>query len=551
MLRLLVIPLTLIALLIGAMFWSGGAHVGRADFAFIDRGDIITLDPNQMSYVQDFRISYAIREGLYAYDPQTLAPKPADALSVDVTPDKRTWTFHLRPEARWTNGDPVRAKDYVFAWRRMIEQPGEYTYLFYYIENAKEYEDAFAAGKPMSFDQVGIKALDPLTLRVTLHNPCGFFLDLVAFVPFYPLSERSMEPFKRVDPQTGRVSYDPEFTRPPHVVTNGPFVLKRWDFTRDLWLEKSPTYWDRKHVALHSIEMVINNDSLSQMLMYESGAVDWLADIPSDFAAELKARGRKDLVITPGFGTVYLDVNCARDIPGVFSNNPLADVRVRQALDMAIDKQQICDVILRHMGETPATTYIPPNIFAGYHTTPGFGFNVNRARKLLAQAGYPEGRGFPVLPMLYSTATPAWLDLVQDIKNQLQKNLHVNIDLQGMESRTASIRLHGKQYVIGPSDWIGDYGDPSTFTDKCLSTAINNDSNWAVPQYDSLCAQAAREPDNAKRMRLLEQAENLIDTDLPIIPLYYLINTDLCRPYVKIHFNPRMTISFKGIRIER
>ena len=548
MFRLLLIPFGLIALLIAAMFWSGGGHIGRADFAYIDNGDIITLDPNQMSYSRDFRISYAIREGLFAYDPVTLKPEPADALSVDVTPDKKTWTFHLRPEARWSNGNPVRAGDYVFAWRRMLEEPGEYTYLFYYLENAKAYEDAFAATKTMSFDTVGVKEIDPLTLRVTLHDPCGFFLDLVSFTPFYPMNERSMEPFKETDDQ-GHVSYQPQFTRPPNDVTNGPFVLKRWDFKRDLWLEKSPTYWDRDHVALNSIEMVINEDPLSSLLMYESGSVDWLTDLSSDFAAELKARGRKDLIISPGFGTDYLNMNCAANVPGITSNNPLADVRVRQAIDMAIEKQQICDTILQGLGERPATTYIPPNIFVGYHTTPGFPFDVSRARKLLADAGYPDGAGFPSIPLLFSSASPATRDLVQNIKNQLQSNLNIDIDLQSVESRIYSSRLHSKQYILGPSDWIGDYGDPSTFTDKCLSTAINNDSNWANPQYDALCAQASREPDNAKRMLLLENAEKLINTELPMAPLYFMINTTLCRPYVDMHFNTRMTISFKGIEV--
>lgn len=551
MVRILLIPLGLIALLVGAMFWSGGGHIGRAEFAYIGVGDIVTLDPNQMSYMGDFRVSYAIREGLFYYDPVTLAPKPADAVSVDVTPDKRTWTFHLRPEARWTNGDPVRAADYVFAWRRMLESPGAYTYLFHYIENAEAYEQAYATNKPMSFDKVGVKEINPLTLQVKLDNPCSFFLDLVAFVPFYPLNERSMEPFKQTDPQTHHVSYDAGFTRPPNDVTNGPFVLKRWDFKRDLWLEKSPTYWDHQHVALKSIDVVINDDPLSGLLMYESGSVDWLDDISSDFASELKKRGRKDLVITPGFGTVFLTVNCAKDIPGVFENNPLADRRVRQAIDMAIDKEQICQTILRNLGDQPATSYTPPNIFPGFHVTPGYSFDVKRARELLAEAGYPNGQGFPTIPMLFSTASPAVLELVQNIKNQLQNNLNIDIQLQSLESRVRADRLHSKQYVIAPSDWYGDYGDPSTFTDKYISTSLNNESNWSVSEYDALCAQAAREPDNAKRMQLLERAEHVLDTDLPVIPLYFGINMDLCRTYAKIHFSPRMTIEFKGISVEK
>lgn len=564
MMRIFLIPLVLIALLIGAMFWSGGGHIGRAEFAYIDSGDIITLDPNQMSYSQDFRISYAIREGLFAYNPATLVPEPADATSVDTTPDKKTWTFHLRPEAVWTNGDPVRANDYVFAWRRMLEQPGEYTYLFYYLKNAKAYEDAFAAGgtansrsvpaaesarstSRLSFDDVGVTAINPLTLRVTLHDPCGFFLDLVSFTPFYPMNERSMEPFREVN--NGHVSYKPEFTKPQNVVTNGPFFLKRWDFKRDLWLEKSPTYWDRDHVPLKSIEMVINDDPLSDLLMYESGSVDWVTNVNNDFCAELRARGRKDVIISPGFGTYFLDLNCAPAVAGMIANNPLADVRVRQAIDMAINKQQICDTILLGLGEKPASTYIPPGIFRGYESAPGFVFDPARARKLLAEAGYPDGANFPTIPLLFPSSVSTTRDLVQNLKNQLQANLNINIDLQSLEGRIYSTRIHDKQYLMGVNDWIGDYGDPSTFTDKYLSTSINNPSNWNEPKYDQICAQAAHEADDGKRMALLEQAEELINREIPIVPLFFMINTDLCRPYVHMHFNPRMTISFKGIRV--
>src|SRR2546421_6679495 len=144
MLRLLFIPLALIALLCGAMAWSGGGATQRADFAFINRGDIFTLDLNQMSYMQDFRLTYGIREGLYGVDPQTLRPIPAVAKGYDLSDDKRVWTFQLRDNAKWSNGDPVTARDFIFSWRRMLEEPGEYTYLFYYIRNAHGYETSYA-----------------------------------------------------------------------------------------------------------------------------------------------------------------------------------------------------------------------------------------------------------------------------------------------------------------------------------------------------------------------------------------------------------------------
>src|SRR5438874_1662053 len=235
MLRLLFIPLALIALLCGALAWSGGGSTERADFAFINRGDIYTLDLNQMSYMQDFRLTYGIREGLYAPNAQTLLPEPAGAVSHTTSPDGRVWTFKLRPEARWSNGDPVTAHDYVFSWRRMLEEPGEYTYLFYYVKNAHEYEDSYTAGHPIPFDTVGIKALDVLTFEVSLVDPVPYLLELVAFPPFYPRNEKSMEPFKVTQPN-GMYTYRNEYTRPPKhagdpgVVTNGPFNLGTWDF---------------------------------------------------------------------------------------------------------------------------------------------------------------------------------------------------------------------------------------------------------------------------------------------------------------------------------
>src|SRR4051812_48678979 len=313
MFRILAIPLALLVMLVGAMLWSGGGVVKRAEFSFINRGDIYTLDLNQMSYMQDFRVTYGIREGLYSPEGPSLRPVPAGAVGYDLSDDKKVWTFHLRKECRWSNGDPVTSHDYVFSWRHMLDEPGEYTYLFYYIKGAKEfsqqlriyfaYEDQIASYekdplkyikakeeydtamadfekanpkppgkddaweakrkaaeddllvklKPRNekpdFANVGIEAPDDLTFRITLNDPVPYMLELIAFPPFYPRNERSMKPF--LFPQNkdkGQYTYAAEYTRPPNVVTNGPFVLRRWDFKRRLILDKSDTYWDKTNV---------------------------------------------------------------------------------------------------------------------------------------------------------------------------------------------------------------------------------------------------------------------------------------------------------------
>lgn len=590
MLRILLIPLGLIALLMAALVWSGGTQQKRAAFAFINRGDIITLDLNEMSYMQDFRLTYGIREGLYELKETTLEPIPAGAVSCDVGDDKKVWTFHLRPEAKWSNGDPVTAHDYVFSWRWMLEQPGEYTYLFYYIKNAKEYSEALAeyfaepGGKERpNFEDVGIKALDDHTFQVTLNNPVPYMLELVAFPPFYPRHAKSMEPFKKIlNPTTGQYTYEWNYTRPPKVVTNGPYVLKDWDFKVRLWLEKSDTYWDKENVKSPTIEMVVNDNPLSQFLQYETGQVDWQADVPGDIAAEMRASGRKDIRSAPAFGTAFLTFLCKPELPDKLGGgkNPLADVRVRQALAMALDKHVIVNNITR-MGELPARTYVPPDgTLAGYEWVdvqdggkyytdkdlrellespsgltgpgPGLPYNVARARELLAEAGYPGGKDFPVLPITYNTDSTARSKSVQVLKNQWKQNLGIDVELRGVELKTYRDLVTKKEYAIAPVAWYGDYPDASTFTDKYLSTSLQNDAAYESAEYDGLLKQAEQEPDVAKRLRLLEQAEHLLNTEVPIVPIYHYVNVSLSRDNVHgCEPNGRNITIFKHVWVDR
>src|SRR6266508_2867810 len=282
MMRLAVIAAVLVGMVLGEIAWSGGGTSKRADFTFVIPRDILTLDTNQMSYLQDMRLAYGIWEGLYRYDAMTLQPLPGVAKATDLSADKREYTFHLREESKWSNGDPVTANDFVFAWRRMLESPGEYSYLHYYIKGAENYLKSYQEfvtdpqTKPRpDFSTVGLKVVDSKTFRVTLENPVTFFYELMAFPPFFPLHEKSMEPFAQRDRMTGHVTYDGKFTR-PGVVGNGPYRLVQWDFKRRVRLEKSQTYWGRDEVKSESIEMLVAEDPLGQVLRYETGDVDWL-----------------------------------------------------------------------------------------------------------------------------------------------------------------------------------------------------------------------------------------------------------------------------------
>lgn len=583
MLRLLSIPLGLIVAFLASMVWSGGGVQPRADFTFINRGDLYTLDLNEMSYLQDFRITYAIREGLFSYDSKTFQPIPAGAISSEHTPDNKSWTFHLRPGCKWTNGDPVTAKDYVFSWRRMLESPGEYTYLYYYIKGAQQYSDDYSNRRPADFAGVGVEMPDAMTLKLTLAHPVPFLPDLLAFPPFYPRNERSMEPFKEPPGATDHYSYRGEYTRPPAVVTNGPFEMAEWSFKRRVLLKKSDTYWDKAHVRCDSIEMAVNDDALSQFLAYETEQVDWQSAVDAVIAAELKAKGRKDLRTSPAFGTMFFTLLCTPELPADFGGgkNPLADVRVRQALTMSINKRFITDQVTR-MGEVPARTYVPidgtlvgftwpsgpfdpdkskrytfdqlQKMFTSDITGPGPGlpYDPARAKELLAEAGYENGKGFPRLPVMFGTNSPTNGQICQVLKAQWKQVLNIDVDIQSLEGKVLREKIAKKDYVIAPASWYGDYPDAATYSDKYRSDSNQNDAGFVSKTYDALCDQALEEPDADKRRLLLSSATQMLDEQVPIIPIYYYVNVSLSRDNVHgVDPNPRGETIFKDVYVER
>ncbi|GIW76298.1 MAG: peptide ABC transporter substrate-binding protein [Phycisphaerae bacterium] len=549
---ILIYALILLGTGIGLISCDRRSDRPAGEFRFVNRGDIITLDLNNMSYLQDFRVTNAIREGLYTFDPETFRPVSALAIEDSVSSDGRTWTFKLRPDARWDNGDPVVAEDFIFSWKLLLESPGEYTYLLHYIEGAEEFQQARTEGKEVSFDQtVGVEAPDSHTLIVRLVNPVPFFRDLMAFPTFFPRHARSMEPFKVTDAQ-GRVGYRPEYTRPPHVVTNGPFKLVKWESGRLLRMEPNEYYWDRASVKLRAIENIVTNDPQSAFLQYENGEVDWLADVSQDIAYPLKEKGRSDLRTAPAFGTAFITVNCAPTVPELNrEKNPFSDPRVRTAVSMAIDRERLITSVTR-MGEKPALHYMPPGFFEGYQARPIRNDGIETARKLLAEAGYPDGKGFPTVSLIYNSDNTIRRDLAASISNQLRTNLGINVESKGIELKSYRSLLTGRQYTLGLAAWFGDYMDPSTFMDKYLSNSENNDSNWGPSEYDELIARARREVDPGKRYDLLGQAESMINAELPIIPLYHYVNISLYRDNVKgLYTNAKNLTLFKTISVER
>lgn len=555
MLRLLLIPVVLLALLSAAMFWSKPPAEEKADFTYINLGEIRTVDPNHMSYNVDIRIGYALWEGLYAVDPVTLNAIPGSAYPIDISPDKTVYTFHIRPEAKWSNGDDLVAQDFIFAWRRMLESPGEYSSLLFYIRGAQEYSQAYEKDfKHADFSTVGIESLDPKTLRVTLKQYVAPFPDICAMPAFFPLHEKSMEKFldQRVLKETdGKLHfYDEAFTQPPNLVTNGPYVLTRWEFKKRMRMTANPYYWDRTHVKSTIVDQVSANDLQWAYAKYLDGGADFVPEFTGDIASELFARHLRDLHVFTGFGTYYYSFNCQPKLNDG-RDNPFADVRVRQAFARSINRRVIVDTITR-MGEIPCTTFVPVGAFTNYHSPPGLSYDVAAARKLLAEANYPDGKGFPAVTVLVNTEFPVHSSIAENVSRQWLENLGVHVKLEGVELSQFSARQVSREFEICRSGWFGDYNDLSTFTDVFKPDSENNFSGWKDETYVDLCNKADIERDPTLRLHYFEQAESRLLDQAALLPLYTYTNQYLIRDNVRgVPFNPRAMLVLKSVEVNR
>lgn len=322
-----------------------------------------TLDPGLMAGNVEFFVAMQLFEGLVSYDPETLAPRPGVAESWDISPDGITYTFHLRRNAKWTNGDPVTARDFAFAWERVLnpETGSEYAYQLYkYIKNGEAYNQ----GKLKDFSQVGIKVIDDYTIQTILDHPTAYWLDIVAFHTLMPVNPKCVSKYKD------------RWTRPENIVTNGAFKMESWEPKKSIVVVKNPQYWAADGVKLQKAVINAIEKDITSVNMFETGETDWVRVIPLAFAG--KYLHDPTAHITPLLGTYYYRFNVTKA--------PFDDKRVRMAFNLAVDKQAICKEVTK-LGETPATTYVPPGIL-GYTPPVGQGYNPERARQLLREAGY-------------------------------------------------------------------------------------------------------------------------------------------------------------------
>lgn len=544
------VAILLLDLAIVAWLVAGRGIDNDADFIFISPGEHHWLDPQRVSWRHDIRIVELMFEPLVRYRLPELAIEPATAEAWTVSDDQRTYTFTLRPDARWSNGDPVTAHDFVYAWRRALtpDFAADYSQLLFAIDGAQAYFDfraaQLAAFKPGSdaatlwqqardhFDAtVGVRAVDDRTLEVRLHTPVPYFLELCAFATFAPVHAASVERKVTINPDSGLLVQDPTWTRPGEVHCNGPYVMTRRRFKRDLLLEANPYYHSRDTLGPGSILEKIVTDKQLQVLIYDQGGADFVPDVPSasQLAADLAAAGRSDVHLTPAAGTYFYSFNCLpqrRD----GAANPLHDARVRRALSLAIDRQTIVEHVTR-MNQPVARSFVPPGALPGYDPPVDAGptYDLDEARRLLAEAGFPDGRGLTGLSILYNTGH-GHETIAQQIQRSWAQHLGVAVDLEGVESSVFGARLRRQDYTIARAAWFGDYRDPATFLDKYHSAGGNNDAKYHRPEYDALLAQAGAESDPVARMAIFRDAEAMMLADAPIAPIYQYLELRLFRP---------------------
>jgi oligopeptide transport system substrate-binding protein len=396
--------------------------------------------------------------------------------------------------------------------------------------------EAYYYGKLKDFAAVGAVAADPHTLVLHLDHPVPYLPKLLCHMMWYPIHRATIEKFGRIDQRGTR------WTRPGNYVGNGPFILAEWRPNQLIRVTKSPTYWDHDHVRLNAINFYPVESSTTEEAMFRTGQLHITAQIPIDKIAvyhrDPKLRGL--LHQAPILATYFFRFNVRKP--------PLDDVRVRRALACSINRQEMVERVVLG-GQLPADHLTPPGI-AGFEPKAGVPYDPALARRLLAEAGYPGGKGFPTLEFLYNTSE-SHRQIAEAIQQMWRRELGVTITLVNQEGKVWADTMRTGNYQIARMAWVGDYVDPSTFLDIMASGNGNNQTGWSNAEYDRLIATAAQTADQATRYALYDRCEQILADECPIAPLYFYNRNNLRLPVVKGWFdNPVDMHPYAGVYLD-
>lgn len=608
-------PYLALALLAAAVLYATSfGTLPRADLTFNNATEIKTLDPAQATGEPEGRVLEGLFEGLLRRLPTPnvedagnrentpISPQPATAEWMNLSEDGRTYTFHIRKTARWSDGSNLTAHDFAWSWMRMLhpETIADYKYQLHYIVGAKRYSDGnVEAGEAVEVEladrarpnqtfprgtvlhgtlrevvypnitidtsteettakttkarrdatlyvvqidgrrrqfsanpsaverkqdageietvlwvlpdfgkSVGVETPDDYTLIVKLESPTHYFADLTAFYPLYPVNRACVEKHGW-----------PNFTKAENLISNGPFKMQFRRIRDRLRMVKNPHYWNADAVQIESIDAMAISSDIAALNMYMTGQLDWVTNVPPTIIPEI--RDRADFHSAPIASTYFYRLNCTRP--------PLDNPLVRKALSLAIDRQQICEKILR-AGELPTTSFVPPGMNE-YQPQGAGGFDPAKAQQLLGEAGFPGGSGFPKIEILYNTHETHQA-IAEVVQNDWKKFLGIDVQLRGMEWGTYLNAQQSLEYDVSRAGWNADYLDPITFLDMFVKNGANNQTGWSNQHYDELIHQSASEVDSARRMQLLQEAERILLEEQPILPICHYTSKDFVQTYI-------------------
>ncbi len=520
------------ALLVAANVMVATASFAAGTFNFGNGAEPKDLDPHIVTGVPEHHILLNMFEPLVAMDPKTLAPIPGVATSWKVSKDLKTYTFTLRKDAKWSNGEAITAADFVYSWTRLLTPAtaAEYAYQAYYMKNGK----AFNEGKLKDASQLGFKAIDPYTLEVQLEAPTPFFLGLLNHHSLYPVPKSVVE------------KHGSRWTRPENMVSNGAFILDKWEMNKVISLKKNETYWDKTKVSLDRVNFHPVEKQDTEEKLFRSKELHTTNELPLEKIPFWQADKSGVYQQSPYLGIYHYWLNVGKA--------PLDNKLVRQALNLGFDRERIVKYVTRG-GQEPAQGFTPPGAggFFPKARLPKDGSSIAKAKELLAKAGYPGGKGLPKIELLYNTSD-AHKKIAEAMQQMWKTNLGIDVVLVNQEWKVYLDSQTQKNYMVSRAGWIGDYNDANTFLDMFMSDNGNNKAGFKNAKYDELLTKAANEKNAKKRLEFFQEAEGILMEELPTIPIYvytrvYLKSKDVQGWYPNIlDYHPLKYVSLTGAK---
>ncbi len=490
------------------------AQTAIDEFVFNNNAEVESIDPHLATGVPDNTIIVQMFEGLMARKSDWVTVIPGLAEKVITSKDGKTFTFKLRPNLKWSDGSALTAKDFEYSWYRIINPKTLSQYAYWLTDNVDGAKAYFENPTDANLKKVGIKATNDLTFEVRLNKPLSYFLQLAAEQVLVPVKKEIVEKF------------GDQWTRPENIVVNGPYKLTEWKVQDKMVLVKNPYYYGAKDIKLNRVVALALSDRQTAVNLFKQGKLDWSGTNGAPNTLVPSYRSDPTFRVNPGFVTYYYWLNT--------NKKPLNDKRVRQALSLAIDRKQIVEKITRG-GESPANSFVPSN--TGSYISPAALFtndyekDLKKAKELLAQAGFPDGKNFPTLELQYNT-DDNHKRLAQTVAQMWKKNLGINVSIYNLEWKVYLQQQRAKNFDLSRAGWSGDYPDPVTFLELLLKGSGNNHSGWTSDVYDSLLEKANSTRNAKARLDLLKKAEAMILDETPLIPVYFYVHYGFIRPEV-------------------